>query len=66
VIRNTLMRGDVNNDGEITIGDIQAIIDVMTGNGSLREASTLIRADVNHDREIQISDINCIIDILLK
>ena len=66
VIKNTLMRGDVNNDGEITIGDIQAIIDVMTGNGSLREASTLIRADVNHDREIQISDINCIIDILLK
>ena len=52
-------KGDVNNDGEISIADINAIIDLILGSGS----NTL--ADVNDDGEINIADVNAIIDIIL-
>lgn len=52
--------GDVNGDGEVTIADINSIIDVMLGNG------TNPAADVNYDREINISDINKVIDYIMK
>jgi hypothetical protein len=57
--------GDVNGDGEISISDINAIIDVLLG-GSANNADLQRRADVNGDGEVSISDINAVIDILLK
>lgn len=57
--------GDVNGDGEISITDINAIIDVLLG-GSANNADLQRRADVNGDGEVSISDINVVIDILLK
>ena len=52
--------GDVNGDGEVTIADINSIIDTMlTGN-------TNPAADVNNDREINISDINKVIDYIIR
>ena len=51
--------GDVNNDGEVTVADINAIIDVIllgTSNAG---------ADVNTDGEITIADINAVIDVIL-
>ena len=55
--------GDVNGDGEVSISDINAIIDVLLGSSN---AEFIRRADVNGDGEISISDINAVIDILLK
>lgn len=52
--------GDVNGDGEVSIADINSIIDVMLGNG------TNPAADVNNDHEITISDINMVIDYIMK
>ena len=52
--------GDVNGDGEVTIADINSIIDVMLNNG------TNPAADVNYDREINISDINKVIDYIVR
>ena len=52
-------RGDVNNDGEVNISDINDVIDII-----LRDSSDP-RGDVNGDGEVNISDINMIIDILL-
>ena len=66
VITHTLKSGDVNNDGEVNIADIQLLIDLVQENRQYFDAATLIRADVNHDCEIFISDINCVIDLILK
>ena len=55
--------GDVNGDGEISISDINAIIDVLLGSSN---SELIRRADVNGDGEVSISDINAVIDLLLK
>jgi len=51
--------GDVNNDGEVNIADVNAIIDVVLGGSSNQ------RADVNYDGEVNIADVNTIINIIL-
>jgi hypothetical protein len=66
VINRTLLPGDVNNDGEVNIADIQLLVDVVQGKWQRHDAATLIRADVNQDHEILISDINSVIDLILK
>ena len=51
---------DVNDDGEVNIADINAIIDaILTG-------SMISKADVNRDGEVNIADINAIIDAILS
>ena len=52
-------QGDVNQDGEINIADINAIIDVILSG----QANPF--ADVNDDDEINIADINAEIDFIL-
>lgn len=52
--------GDVNGDGEISIADINALIDMIL-NGD--EGSN---GDVNGDGEINIADINAVIDLILR
>ena len=56
--------GDVNCDGEVSISDINAVIDILLGGSA--DVETQRRADVNGDGEVSISDINAVIDILLK
>ena len=53
------LKGDVNNDGEVNIADVNAVIDVILGSGNNTSA------DVNKDGEINIADVNTIIDIIL-
>ena len=55
--------GDVNDDGEVTVGDINAIIRVILGAGA--DDGLLERADVNGDGEITVGDINAVIKIIL-
>ncbi len=58
------IQGDVNNDLEVNIADINALLDViMTGT---TDENTKKRADVNVDSEINIADINMVINIILK
>ncbi len=53
------LKGDVNNDGEVNIADINAVIDlILTGKVS-------VAGDVNGDGEVNIADINSIIDLIL-
>jgi hypothetical protein len=55
--------GDVNDDGNVTIADISALIDVLlSGNVS---ADTNAGADVNDDGVVTISDVATLIDFLL-
>ena len=59
-ILDDLMLCDVNEDGEVNIADINAVIYII-----LRGNSYSIAADVNGDDEINIADINAIIDVIL-
>ena len=52
--------GDVNGDGEVSIADINSIIDIMLSNSAIPDA------DVNNDGEINISDINKVIDYIMR
>lgn len=66
VLAHYVMPGDVNNDHEVNIGDISALVDILIGTSREIDAATIIRADVNRDKEIQLADINCVIDWILK
>ena len=51
---------DVNSDGEINIGDINAVVNLI-----IDEADEPT-ADVNGDREVNIADVNTLVDVLLS
>ena len=61
------MMGDVNGDQQVDIADVNAIIDVMLGKGSLTpdpsdgEGS----CDVTGDGQVDISDVNLVINLML-
>lgn len=57
-------RGDVNNDGEVNIVDVNVVINIILGRTV--DDQTLQRADVNKDGEINIIDVNDIINIILS
>ena len=52
--------GDVNGDGEVNIGDLNAVIAMILSSNF--EAS----GDVNNDGEVNIGDVNAIIGIILS
>lgn len=66
VIGHCLLPADVNNDREVNIADVMAIVDILLRGNDAADASTLVRADVNHDLEILFSDINYIINLILQ
>jgi hypothetical protein len=56
--------GDVNKDGNVTISDISALIDLLlAGNPSVDENPG---ADMNQDGNITIGDVTLLIDYLLE
>lgn len=59
----TVVPGDVNGDGNITITDVTVLIDYL-----LSETSPInsANADVNGDARINITDVTSLIDILLS
>jgi hypothetical protein len=59
----TLMRGDVNQDGEVNIADINAVISVILR--TFTDPNLIWEADVDGNGEINIADVNAIISIIL-
>lgn len=57
--QTSTLHGDVNGDGEVTIADVNAVIDLILA------GEYLIDADVNADGEVTIADVNAVIDIIL-
>lgn len=55
------VKGDVNGDGEVGIGDIVTVTNVMLGEAT---DEVVKRADVNHDGEVGIGDIISITNIM--
>ena len=58
-----LLVGDVNNDGEVNISDVTALIDYILGLSI--DNFNIEAADVNSDGEINIGDVTAVIDIIL-
>ena len=56
----TPVNGDVNCDNEVSIADVNTVIDIIFNGGAYNAA-----ADVNHDSEINIADVNAIIGLIL-
>lgn len=58
--KNASQAGDVNGDGQVTIADVTALIDLLLGNGTAPAA-----ADVTGDGQVTIADVTALIDMLL-
>jgi hypothetical protein len=56
-------RGDVDGDGEISTGDLAALIALITGDEQA-DPATQLRADANGDGTLSASDITALIDSL--
>ena len=56
--------GDTNGDGEVTIADVNQVIDIILGINPNEPFNT--QADVNGDGEITIADVNMIISIIIS
>ena len=52
---------DVNGDGEVTVADVNCIINVILGATDIYDG----RADVNGDGEVTVADINIVVDCIL-
>jgi hypothetical protein len=59
----TVVRGDVNRDGEVNIADINAVISVILR--TFTDPNLVWEADVDGNGEINIADVNVIISIIL-
>lgn len=57
------LKGDVNGDGEVTVADVNIIIDIILG--FKYPADFHERADVNQDKELSVADVNEVINIIL-
>ena len=56
------LTGDVNDDGELGIADINTLIDLIISG----QSGDIERSDVNGDGEVNIADINALVDLILK
>jgi len=54
------VKGDVTGDGEVSVADVNAVIDMILAGGYSAAA------DVNGDGEVTVTDVNVIIDIILN
>ena len=58
------LKGDVNGDGEVNIGDVNCLIAVILGQKTVDDYEG--RAYVNDDDEVNIGDVNAVIAIILN
>ena len=55
------LRGDVNGDNSVSIGDVTALIDILLSGETAPQT-----ADCNQDSSVNISDVTALIDYLLS
>lgn len=63
------LRGDVNHDGKVTVGDVTALVEIILGQTSPAptdgEEDQAGRADINRDQHITIADVTALVNIIL-
>ena len=55
-------RGDVNQDGLVTIADVTALVNIILGKTTVYNEAV---ADVNGDNNITIADVTALVNIIL-
>lgn len=60
-----LNKGDVNQDGFITIADVTALVNIILGKASSSTENVNNVADVNDDDAITIADVTALVNIIL-
>jgi hypothetical protein len=53
----------VNNDGDITIADVTALVNILRGGDTSYD---LKAADVNEKNGVNVDDINALVDMILN
>ena len=64
IVMTSSLFGDVNLDGEVSVADVNAVLDLILAGSDDQEL--LKRADVNRDGEVSVADVNAIIDIIVR
>jgi len=57
--------GDVNGDGEVTVGDANSVIDIVIMGGN-NGHTRIPEADANGDGEVNIADVNAVIHMIIR
>lgn len=57
----THTKGDINDDGQVTISDVTSLVNIILGNTSGHENT----ADLNGDESITIADVTALVNIIL-
>ena len=60
----TTLLGDVNKDGDVTIADVTALVNILRG-GDTKQYD-LKAADVNEKNGVNVDDINALVDMILN
>lgn len=63
IVMNSVLKGDVNLDGEVSVADVNAVIQVLLGDAVAADLKG--RADVNKDKEVTVADVNSVIGYIL-
>ena len=63
IVITSTIKTDVNQDGEVTIADINAIIGVILGLN--HDPETVARADVDGDGEVNVADVNAVVKAIV-
>jgi hypothetical protein len=56
--------GDVNDDGDVNVGDVVLLVDIILER-TVPDQETLLASDCNRDRTVDIGDVVCVVDIVL-
>ena len=60
-----LLRGDVNNDGQVNIADVTALVNIILSKIN-EDQYNPVAADLNADGQINIADVTLLVNILLE
>jgi len=61
-VTQTLLRGDVNLDGQVDVNDVTALVDIILGTWGSQVHGN---ADINADSEVDVNDVTALVDIIL-
>ena len=62
ILATAVLKGDVNQDGEVSVADANAVIDVILSGVTSGD----VMPDVNGDGEVSVADANAVIDVILQ
>ena len=62
--KGAFLLGDVNGDGQITIADVTALVNIILGKDTTGQYNHAA-ADVNQDNQITIADVTALVNIIL-